>query len=474
MENTTTLNTTVPPHRVHVVEQGESARRHWLRCEIGENLKFDMGGLQTYCLADRDERVYDAIVVAAAVQFCDHTKRRPSATWRRNFVLSIPVHDRDHWNSAKVSNALHDALRFLTCDQWQIAFESRKTSAAVPHPGNFNLPDDTAVIIPFSDGLDSHALAGLMKLEHAHNVIRVRLGQQSRRGYENGSQSSHFTSVPYRIGYGKNCSVETSGRSRGFKFAVLSGVAACMSGAKEVVMPESGQGAVGPSLVPVGQAYEDYRNHPLFTDRVATFLSALLGHTVRFTYPRLWYTKAETLAEFVAKCPEDGRNWDQTRSCWQGQRHVSVSGKMRQCGICAACMLRRMSIHAAGLSESKQSYVWEDLTTARYEDGAAPSFENRKPKGAMYEYAIAGTLHLDHLAGILHSRANQTALFRQVFLLSRSLGRPEEDIRAKLERLIRKHTDEWKGFVESLGPESFIAQWVERRGKHVPPGRECR
>ena len=474
MENATALNATLPTHRVHVVEQGASARPHWVRCEIGENLKFDMGGLQSYCLANWDERVYDTFVVAAAVQFCDHTKRRPSAEWGRNFVLRIPVHDPDHWNSAEVSSPLHDALRFLTCDRWQITFEPRKTSASVPHPGNFNLPGDTSVIIPFSDGLDSHAVAGLMKLEHAHKVIRVRLGQKSWHGYQNGSPLPHFTSVPYHIGYGKNCSVETSGRSRGFKFAVLSGLAAYMSGAKDVFMPESGQGALGPSLVPVGQAYEDYRNHPLFTDLITTFLSALLGHTVRFTYPRLWYTKAETLTEFVAKCPEDDSNWDQTRSCWQGQRHVSVSGKMRQCGICAACMLRRMSVHAAGLSECKQSYVWENLTTTRYEDGAAPSFENRKPKGTMHEYAIAGTLHLDHLAGILHSRANQAGLSRQVFRLSRSLGRPEKEIRAKLERLIRKHTDEWKGFVGSLGPASFVAQWVERRDEHVPPGGECR
>ena len=474
MKEVRALTATFAPHRVHVVEQGTTARRRWVRCEIGENLQFDMGGLQTYCLGNWDERVYDAFVVAGAVQFCDHTKRRPSATWGRNFILRIPVHDPDHWNSAEVSSPLHDALRLLTCDRWQISFESRKTSALVPHPGNFNLPDDTAVIIPFSDGLDSRAMAGLMKLEHAHNVIRVRLGQQSWRGYENGSQSSHFTSVPYRIGYSKNCSVETSGRSRGFKFAVLSGVAAFLSGARDVVMPESGQGALGPSLVPVGQAYEDYRNHPLFTDLITTFLSALLGHTVRFAYPRLWYTKAETLDEFVAKCPEDGRNWDQTRSCWQGQRQVSVSRKMRQCGICAACMLRRMSVHAAGLSECKQSYVWEDLTTTRYEDGAAASFENRKPNGAMYEYAIAGTLHLDHLAGILHSPASQAGLFRQVFLLSRSLGLPEEEIRAKLARLIRKHADEWKKFIESLGPASFVAQWVERRDEHVPRERECR
>ena len=97
-------------------------------------------------------------------------------------------------------------------------------------------------------------------------------------------------------------SVESSGRSRGFKFALLSGVAAYLSGTKQVIVPESGQGALGPSLIPVGQEYEDYRNHPLFTHRMTVFLSALLDHKVRYTHPRLWHTKAETLAEFVANC----------------------------------------------------------------------------------------------------------------------------------------------------------------------------
>ena len=41
-------------------------------------------------------------------------------------------------------------------------------------------------------------------------------------------------------------------------------------------MPESGQGALGPALAPVGQAYADYRNHPLFTGRMEKFLFALL------------------------------------------------------------------------------------------------------------------------------------------------------------------------------------------------------
>ena len=462
MKNKDESNPALPEHRVDVVELGASARRHWRRCEIGENLHFDSGRLQTYCLAKWDKLAYDAFVIAAAVQFCDHTKRRPSTGWGRDFVLRVPVHDSDHWNSTEVSAALHDALRFLTGDQWRITFTKRMKSVPPPSQGNFNIPDDSCVIIPFSDGLDSRAVAGLTEFERGQNLIRVQLGSKSLTRHRTGNPHIPFASIPYRVRYDNQGSVEASARSRGFKFALLSGLAAYLSQAERIIMPESGQGALGPVLLPVGQAYEDYRNHPMFTDRMAVFLLALFGHQVHFTYPRLWHTKAETLAEFVAKYPDD-LNWAQTRSCWQGQRHVSVSGKMRQCGICTACMLRRMSVHATGLTECEQSYVWEDLTATRYEDGAALSFENKKPKGAMYEHAIAGTLHLDHLAGILHASANQPGLARQVDRLSKSLGLSEEEVRTKLKRLLEKHAEEWSDFIDSLGPKSFVAQWVERR-----------
>ena len=467
MGNVKASNSALPQYRVDVVEPGTSARCHWLRCEIGKNLTFDTDKLQTYCLAKWDERLYDVLVVTAAVEFCDRTKARPSTGRFRDFVLRVPVHDPVHWSSNAVSTALRDALSFLTGDRWQINFIARK--APVPYQGILNMPrlGNTHAIIPYSDGLDSWAIAGLMKREHGCKVLRVRLGAKPLNECRTGGPPLPFASVPYQVRCKSKRAVERSARSRGFKFAVLSGIAAYLSGAEKVIMPESGQGSLGPSLVPVGQAYEDYRNHPLFTDRMTILLSALLGHEVRFTHPRLWHTKAETLAEFAAKCP-DRSNWVQTRSCWQNQRHVSVSGKRRQCGICAACMLRRMSVHAASLTECRESYVWEELAAPRYEDGAAVSYRKRKPKGAMYEYAIAGTLHLDHLASILHSSANQAGLSRQVFWLSRSsLGLAEEEVRAKLERLIRKHKEEWRDFIDSLGSKSFVTQWIRRGEGYV-------
>ena len=226
-----------------------------------------------------------------------------------------------------------------------------------------------------------------------------------------------------------------------------------------MIVPESGQGALGPVLVPVGQAYEDYRNHPLFTNLMQAFLSALFGHEVHYHYPRLWHTKAETLAAFIETCP-DSHNWTRTRSCWQGQRQVSVAGQWRQCGICAACLLRRMSVQAAGVTEDKEIYVWEDLSAPQFEDGVAEEFGKVKPRGAQYEYAIAGTLHLDHLAHLLHSSANQVPLDRQIFRLSESIAITDQETRQKLERLLTQHGKEWRHFVGSLGARTFIGQWT--------------
>ena len=103
--------------------------------------------------------------------------------------------------------------------------------------------------------------------------------------------------MPWRGSYGKSGSVETTARSRGFRFALLSGIAAFLCKSHRVVLPESGQGALGPSLAPVGQAYADVRNHPLFTAKMETLVWALFDHEVHYEYPRLWQTKGQTLAE---------------------------------------------------------------------------------------------------------------------------------------------------------------------------------
>lgn len=441
----------LPVTQVDVQEDGSRSRRGWMCCRVGQQVDFDTKGLESYCFANWEPVIYDALLLTAAVDFSDRIARRPAYGWGRHFNLRMPVHDPDRW-SGNVSDLLHDVLCFLTGDRWHVTFRPRVSPASTPRQGNFGIPDPTSVIVPFSEGLDSRIASALIERGDGRKLVRVRLGVGTRNG-ERASQP--FALVPYSVKSDGFRFVESSARSRGFKFAMLSGIAAYLTKASEIAMPESGQGALGPVLVPVGHAYEDYRNHPRFTGKIAQFLSALLSHQVGFSFPRIWYTKGETLKEYARNF---GDTWSDTRSCWQQSRQVSVNGHRRQCGICAACLLRRLSIHAAGLKEQAETYVWENLGSATFEQGAAPGFARVTP--ALREYAIAGTLHLDHLAAMPGSPQGTASSRRCAIQIAAPLGLSPEQATEKMDSLLNRHSTEWVDFVRSLGANSFVASWA--------------
>ncbi len=456
-----------PQLHVDVVERGGKPRRNRERCEIGRNLRFDASRLSSYCLRNWNNRIFDAFVLAAAVQFCDHTTARSYVNWARTFSVQIPVHEPDRWNAPQVSTPLIEALNLVTGDEWHIDFVGRRATEPPPLQRFLRPPAGSpCIVVPYSDGLDSLMVARLIESKDRGKLIRVRLGTTSVSNGPSANGVVPFASVPYRVSYGPRRAVEGSARSRGFRFALLSGVAAYLAQTTEVILPESGQGSLGPSLIPVGQAERDYRTHPVFTTAMENFLSALLGHRPRYAFPQLWSTKGETLRLFLENSPKD-ESWIGTRSCWQDPRHVSVEKKWRQCGVCAACMLRRMSVHAAGAKEPKTTYVWEDLSVERYEAGAARTFEKRQPKGAMHEYAVAGTLHLEHLARLSRRLGEDDSeldldIFRLAEALASSDLTAEEKIRTRLFRMLGAHEQEWNAFLDELGPGSFVTRWATR------------
>ena len=442
-----------PSLNVDVVEAGHFPRAGRLPCTIETNISFNTHDLESYCVADWDPVVFDAMVVAGAVEFCDRSKLRPSMGWSRVLSVSVPVHDPDRWGMA--ADSLRSALDLLTGDSWDISFRKRTEVVPRPREQRFNLPAGEGAVLPFSDGMDSFLVASLMSLELGDRLMRVRLGSKgwtSRR-----LERDPFASVPYSVRPNEGVRwPESSARSRGFKFAMLSGIAAHLSGATRVVMPESGQGALGTWLVPVGHAYEDYRNHPTFTRRMEVFLGQLFGRHPRFVFPRLWSTKGETLAEYLARF--GGDEWHETWSCWRRSSWTAVQHRKRQCGICAACLLRRMSVHATGEEEDSRVYVWERLNSTTFSAGAARGFEkiNRSYK----EYAIAGALHLDHLASLPESQFGVRQLPRRAQELARTLGVLPQDARRSLDRMLLRHAKEWSDFVGGLGPRAFLSAWA--------------
>lgn len=438
---------------VDAVQAGMAVRANARVAVIDQHLQLSIEGLEIHFFAQGDSRLYDLLVVAAAIDFCDLTTSRPGLGWMRRFDLQIAVHEPDVWLAPGVADALVDVVNFLTGDQWTISFVARASSAVRVMDRGLPLPASASMIMPFSDGLDSRAVAALIGAQQ-QGMLRVRLGREGRDQRLPGRRTEAFMAVPYEVSVPKRERRESSARSRGFKFAVITGIAAHLAGVTTVVVTESGQGALGPTLAVAGQAYPDYRVHPRFSRKMERLFAALMGRAPEYVYPRLWSTKAETLA--AAARLDDPPVLIKTRSCWQGSRQVGVNGKRRQCGVCAACLLRRQSLHAAGLAEPKEAYVWEDLSAADFRGGAAAEFG--RINRAHEEYAIAGVLHLDHLAALPESPLHEKLLRRNARQIAVAMEEDPASIEAKLLDLLSRHRVEWQAFLASLGPHSFISK----------------
>ena len=440
----------IPTKVIDVVEKGRCPRKGNEVFEFSRDFSFSTAALESYAFARWEEVIFDAMVVAAAIEHADRIVKRPPRGWPRQLSVRVPVHDPDRWNDAEVISALHDAIGFLTGDYWSISFIKRRSRAPAPPQDYLNLPVPTEAVLAYSDGMDSLAVAGLMERDLDGKLVRVRV---SRKSPMRKTKGQPFTAVPYNV----DCDMpnrETSARSRGFKFAMISGIAAYLTNAGKVLLPESGQGIFGPVLVPVSHGYPDYRNHPLFTNKMQRFLKVLLKKDIQYEFPQLWKTKGQSLAAFAAIDKDE--MWKRTRSCWRNNQWVSIDRKRRQCGICAACVLRRVSVHAAGLKEDADTYICTNLSAATLEGAVDRQFTRMST--AFREYAIAGILHMDHFAD-LAEEDGKPIIRRHAKLVAPAIGSSAQKTEKQLAELISRHREEWTSFMSSLGARSFVRQW---------------
>lgn len=445
----------IPERSVDVIEPGVRVRKGCVPLNLFRDITFKTDALRSFAFARWEDVICDAFVLAGAVEYTDHLVKRPESGWTRRLTVRVPVHDPARWQAPKVSDALHEALCRLTGDIWQIEFVKRRSEAPRPPQEYLNLSVPTKAVLAYSDGMDSRAVAGLVGTAMKDELILVRVGSK-KWDLRNGSTEA-FTEVPYKV----PCNMrnrETTSRTRGFKYALISGIAAHLTNATEVIIPESGQGSIGPALVTSVHSYPDYRNHPVFTVLMERFLKALLGHEVRFAFPRLWNTKGETLREFASK--PGGGDWETTRSCWRNSQWSAVNHKLRQCGVCAACMLRRVSVHAAGLTEKSDVYVATDMAAPMIEKAIDPDFTRFST--AFRTYAIAGVLHMDHLAEMSKPDA-KSVVKRHALFLGPALGLDQKVAAEKLSALLERHAVEWSGYLNHVGKNSFIRQWARHQ-----------
>lgn len=449
------INRIRPGHSLYVVKQGR--RSEYERqdgatiAEIGKEIVFDPSILDTYRYEGWQSVHHDLLVVCAAVEFADRRYARSNIQWSRRFLITVPVLELDVWQRPKVNAYLGDTLRHLTGDDWHFSFVEAGKSALINHrQRSLDFGDIKQFTIAYSDGLDSRCVSGIY--DKAGVAVRVRISK-SKDKIKYGERP--FDLIPFEV---KLKSLESGVRSRGFKFAAITAIAGHLSRVSKIIVPESGQGALGPVLLPLHNVYADYRNYPTFFRKMELFIKVLLEYEVAYEQPRLWYTKGQTISCFLTQPgvrPEDVLN---TRSCWQQRWNVRIDGKLRQCGLCAACLLRRMSMHAAHLNEPDDTYMFADLTATKYED-CIPRI-NLVRSREMVEYGSAGVRHLQQLADL--SGKPHAALRPHIFEIARASNASEQDTHDNLRKLLMQHVEEWRDFISAQGKHSFISNWTEK------------
>jgi hypothetical protein len=445
-------------HTLRIIEERGTQERKRSKgaviAKVGEQIRFDLSILDTFDVKGWQSLHYDLLLVAAVVEFADRRWKRPSG-WSRRLEITMPVIELGVWQREDVQKSLEAVLKHLTCDTWRFTFvQSMDSSPIGSRQAVLPFKKTKTFAIAYSDGLDSRATSVLSGDKEKAQRIRIAGNKNRRRKAED-----YFTQVPFKVnGHGGR---ESSFRTRGFKFSAVTAIVAHLSEISRIVVPESGQGALGPVLLPLHNIYADYRNHPTFFRKMERFINALLSCKVGYEQPRLWHTKGQTLRAFLELPGTSKETLTDTRSCWQTRRVVNM-GSRKQCGLCAACLLRQLSMHAAGINEAPDTYVVAKLGVATASEALSviPQQADRK---LMIEYGSVGARHLQQLADM--AKLPDQELKRYAVEIAEATGADQKVTLQNLRALLMAHASEWESFLAFHGKKSFLSQWLEG-GRH--------
>jgi len=308
----------------------------------------------------------DLLTIAAAAYALDRAVPRLSQPdgWRREFELSVDVSDSDRW--APAAEQLAAALRFLTCDIWELSFRRGHGNPFVWHHSIRRdvVPDPEAVHL-FSGGLDS--LVGVVTaLGRRPAGCRLLVGHQDQSGPESAQKRLHCALDSARFaGHTRRLTLrvapraawsarEPSARSRSLLFIALGIAVARGWGAKvPVVVAENGFMALNiPLTLTRLGACSTRTTHPHFLSVLDVVLAtAEISNPV--SNPLVGMTKGEVIALAAAEWPDAmAAAVRESVSCAHASRRANwLRRNARNCGYCYPCLVRRASLHAVGLDE---------------------------------------------------------------------------------------------------------------------------
>jgi 7-cyano-7-deazaguanine synthase in queuosine biosynthesis len=371
---------------------------------------------------------------------------------RRVMQIRIAVHDLQFWQSGETQKLLRDALWSLTEDEWCFQFykrEVRLTPCAQEFLLAENISGPTRVAL-FSGGLDSFAGAALQlqTTDLTHVFVsgvthgRMEVGQQQQMAMLRNNVSANVR--PLQIWYGlkdkkiQDNTLERSQRSRAFMHVTLGAIAALHAGVNELYMYENGFGALNLPFNATQVGIETSKAaNPVFHRPMEKFIERVSDAPFKIVNPFLFLTKAQALR--MARVEKFGLNLAETFSC---DRFPDWREGKPQCGTCASCILRRLSLEAADLTDfDAGSNYARDVKS----DSFIPDNSSANILSNYEEQAIT----LDRALKKLNPWQALASDFPELYEIEHAIandGRKDTGIREALLQLLKSQVDEWKTF----------------------------
>jgi hypothetical protein len=308
----------------------------------------------------------DLLDIALACYVADRLSLRQNKNqrlfqWTRSFKLKIAVRAMDIWSSDKIKENLSKLLQFLTDDLWGFEFVAcKKQQNLTPIQGKLFPPLDLpGKVALYSGGLDSFA-GSVQEVSNFpdHSFVFVSGTTNSRQKSAQAKQVKaikalslrgiHHVVFPFGIKWGKGprYKEEPSQRTRGFLFLTLGVITALKAGIKTLHIYENGIGAINlPYDASQNGTMNSRSTNPLFIMKMESFLNKILGEPFQIINPFLFQTKGDMCKHESVQAM--AQIIPLTFSC--DGFPVRTAGKS-QCGFCTSCLLRRLSLEAAGLA----------------------------------------------------------------------------------------------------------------------------
>jgi 7-cyano-7-deazaguanine synthase in queuosine biosynthesis len=344
------------------------------RLVAGEHFRLRADDVQGCCCLRLVPRLNDLLNVGMAFYVIDRMSPRYAGSlreWHRSFRVTLEVSEPNFWNEPQVHSQLTQAMEFLSGDDWNLKF------TAGPHymlSGHLfeELRESVDAVCLSSGGLDSTAGLAIRILEEPSlKVLPVTVRHSSslasrvRRSLRSLGRTLAVDLPPIVVRTAMVAPTRLAGveeisqRCRAFLFSAVGGGVAALHGVPAVEVYESGIGAVNlPLMAGMVSSQSTRSSHPRFLSMMSGLISQVAEFPIVFRLPFFDRTKAEVVAGLCRAGLSDLVN--STASCIHYPlRHP----RYKQCGICVACLDRRMALFAAGIEEPRDLYRYDLFST---------------------------------------------------------------------------------------------------------------